>query len=127
MYRRFKHITNSILYVLTAIMPDREISLPVVHHFNQNLNSLKDGKQRFLSRRNRKTKYFSNRGNKARRILERMREVITGMVLHIIWSISYGPYDNVDITWPISYGSWTLLYLGENLAGTGDTNPKMGF
>ena len=69
------------VYVLTAIMPDREISLPVVHHFNQSLNSLEDGKQRFLSRRNRKTKYFSNRGNKARRILERMREVITGMML----------------------------------------------
>ena len=69
------------VYVLTAIMPDREIPLPVVHHFNQSLNSLEDGKQRFLSRRNRKTKYFSNRGNKAIRILERMREVITGMML----------------------------------------------
>ena len=85
------------MYVLTAIMPDREISLPVVHHFNQNLNSLKDGKlkQRFLSRRDRKTKYFSNRGTKARRILERMREVITGMMLYIICSISYGQYDIV--------------------------------
>ena len=82
-------------------MSDREISLPVVHHFNQNLNSLKDGKQRFLSRRDRKTKYFSNRGTKARRILERMREVITGMMLYIIWSISYSHYDIVDITWPI--------------------------
>ena len=108
-------------------MPDREISLPVAHYFNQSLNSLSDRKQRFLSRRNRKTKYFSYRGIKARRILERMREVITGMVLHIIWSISNGPYDIVDITWSISYGSWTLLYLGENLAGTGDSNPKMGF
>ena len=82
-------------------MPDREISLPVVHHFNQNLNSLKDGKQRFLSRRNRKAKYFSNRGIKARRILDRMREVITGMVLHIIWFISNGSYGIVDVTLPI--------------------------
>ena len=76
-------------------MPDREISLPVVHHFNQKLKSLKDRKfeQRFFSRRNRKANYFSNRGTKARRILERMREVITGRMLHIIRTILYGPYN----------------------------------
>ena len=96
-------------------MPDREISLPVVHHFNQNLNSLKDGKQRFLSRRDRKTKYFSNRGTKARRILERMREVITGMMLYTIWSISYGPYDMDNMIYDIVYDMVRGLYYFDRL------------
>ena len=75
------------MYVLTAIMVDREISIPVVRHFNQSLNESFIWKQRFLSKRTRKD-CFANRDSKARRILDGMRENITGMMLDSTWNKS---------------------------------------
>ena len=73
-------------YVLTAIMVDRKISIPVIRHFNQSLNPWSGEnffEKRFLPKRKRKTNCFMNRDSKARIMIERVREVVTGMMLGI--------------------------------------------
>ena len=67
-------------------MVDRKISIPVIRHFNQSLNPWSGEnffEKRFLPKRKRKTNCFMNRDSKARIMIERVREVVTGMMLGI--------------------------------------------
>ena len=42
-----------------------------------------------------------------------VKDFVNSIRVHMIWSISHGPYNMVPIVWPIRFGS----YLGYYLAG----------